>query len=214
MELCARRNIGFGREILIKEIIELFKKHFGRDEKELALFRKWLKLANKKYGDDELTIEVARIMDEGYNKALDLGRYISARIFELNGNKKMNYEEALELIGLRRLKIGSALYHFSNINHGMGFEGHRGMCLSDSSDFGEVVANIDIEKEVYRHICDIRNPKSIIDHDARTIAKTYSAGRMGIGDIIREFIFNERGARWYELEESGAIRVIKVEKVR
>jgi len=190
-----------------------FKEMFGCQEKEQRAFNLALNTLIDIYRKDskQLKQRIEEILLEGYNRAADLAQYLGAcRIAE--GRDSLSYEEIIKIIGVVPLKIGEPLYHFSNKQHKIGYEGHRGMCLSTSNDLGSVVANVDLGNEIYRHTCIIRNPSLLLDHDAKTLYKN----KVHPIKIIEEFLLDSprrKIDRWFEVKKKGAISVYSIDRV-
>jgi len=191
-----------------------FKKLFGSKKSEQRAFNLALETMEEVYENnpEQLRRRIGEVLIEGYEKARDLTRYFSALVIA-EGKSELSLEEIIKIIRVVPLRVGKPLYHFSNKQHEIGYEGHKGMCFTKSRDFRDVVANINLEDKIYCHTCLIKRPEWLFDHDAQTLYEN----KVPPSEIINIFLLDterRRSDRWFEAKRKGAIVVYSVEELK
>jgi len=126
----------------------------------------------------------------------------------------LNSDQVLAIIGERPLSVGKVIYHFSNTEHPVGFEGHRGMRFTSKNNINDVEEDIDSSNQIYVHHCEVIKPDLIIDHTAVGIQQWEITKQELLDDIFDPTgRYDPYDSRWYEATLPGAIKVKKIEKL-
>ena len=100
-----------------------------------------------------------------------LPNYFSVATIGEGENRRITYEEALQITGEEPVELGQSLYHFSNKKHPVGFEGHPAMYLTASPDFDSVESHgIEGSQPTFRHTCKVVVPSLIVCIEANDAA--------------------------------------------
>ncbi len=68
----------------------------------------------------------------------DLERYFSIACLAEGEERDLTYEERLQIVGGKTLRVGDHIYHFSNRQHNVGFMGHDNMFFTSEDDSFDV----------------------------------------------------------------------------
>ena len=200
---------------IIKKAYEEFRDSFGEDSEDFEVFRdRVVRPLLRVYGgnSEKLDSRLNEIIDNGYNKATDLGHYLDVACIGEGEDRPLTYEEAVRVLGERPVEAGDKIYNFSNRELSEGYKGHKRMCFTSEGDITSVESeSIDLSVPLYKHTCEVVDPSKILDHTA--IAKTGAGSAREViedvllsGDLLEDF-------RWYEASDVGAIRVTEVKRI-
>ena len=143
-----------------------------------------------------------------------LPHYFNVATIGEGENRRITYEEALQITGEEPVELGQSLYHFSNRKHPVGFEGHPAMYLTASPDFDSVESHgIEGSQPTFRHTCKVVVPSLIVCIEANDSAGRKSPVESVRNSLIDEFAFRPDTNRWYKTTKQGGIEVVKVEKI-
>lgn len=104
---------------------------------------------------------------------------------------------------------GQMLYHFSNLQHPIGYTGHTDMFFTEGSQFYDQESDVDPKKTVYRHICEVITPEMLVDPNFESLVVFLSQVRWDQFErSIKNSKSNLEGTKWYKAKSDGAVRII------
>jgi hypothetical protein len=203
---------------IVKSALKEFEYTFGRNE-----------LHNFKYHVLDVLVGFYHKQPETLKKRInqtiataqltsDLHHYLKVACIAEGEDRNLTYNEALQIIGERPLYKGDSIYHFSNTEHPLGFQGHEKMCFSSKKSLDSITTDsINEELPIYSHTCEVLKPEDILDHSAIAIMeenRDVVIEEALISPISRKDpIKRKESARWYETKGVGAINVVSVDLV-